>query len=117
MYEFFGWRQFGNRREVGALAGLTPTPYQSGESNYEQGISKAGHVRVRWIMAELAWSWLHFQPKSPLSQWYQRRFGSGTSRMRRTGAVALARKLLIALWQFWLQGVSRRIKHRVSTLQ
>jgi transposase len=104
VYEFFGWRQFANRREVGALAGLTPTPYQSGESNHEQGISKAGNVRVRWIMTELAWSWLHFQPKSPLSQWYQKRFGSGTSRMKRTGAVALARKLLIALWRYVEQG-------------
>ena len=100
VYEFFGWRQFANRREVGALAGLTPTPYQSGESNHEQGISKAGNVRVRWIMTELAWSWLCFQPKSPLSQWYQKRFGSGTSRVRRTGIMALARKLLIALWRY-----------------
>jgi transposase len=104
VYEFFGWRQFANRREVGALAGLTPTPYQSGESNHEQGISKAGNVRVRWIMTELAWSWLRFQPESPLSQWYQRRFGSGTSRTKRTGAVALARKLLIALWRYVEQG-------------
>jgi transposase len=104
VYEFFGWRRFANRREVGALAGLTPTPYQSGESNHEQGISKAGNVRVRWIMTELAWGWLHFQPKSPLSQWYQKRFGSGTSRMKRTGAVALARKLLIALWRYVEQG-------------
>jgi transposase len=103
-YEFFGWRDFANRRGVGSLAGLTPTPYQSGESNHEQGISKAGNVRVRWIMAELAWSWLHFQPESPLSHWYQRRFGGGTSRMRRTGAVALARKLLIALWRYVEQG-------------
>jgi transposase len=100
VYEFFGWRQFANRREVGALAGLTPTPYQSGESNHEQGISKAGNVRVRWIMTELAWSWLRFQPQSPLSQWYHRRFGGGTSRMKRTGIVALARKLLIALWRY-----------------
>jgi transposase len=99
-YEFFGWRHFANRRQLGALAGLTPTPYQSGESNHEQGISKAGNVRVRWIMAELAWGWLRFQPESALSQWYQRRFGGGTSRMRRTGAVALARKLLIALWRY-----------------
>ncbi len=104
VYEYFGWRQFGNRRQVGSLAGLVPTPYQSGESNHEQGISKAGNVRVRWIMAELAWSWLHFQPESPLSQWYNRRFGGGTSRMRRTGAVALARKLLIALWRYVEQG-------------
>jgi transposase len=100
VYEFFGWRQFANRREVAALAGLTPTPYQSGESNQEQGISKAGNVLIRWIMVELAWSWLRFQPNSPLSRWYQRRFGSGNSRMRRIGIVALARKLLIALWRY-----------------
>jgi transposase len=100
VYEFFGWRRFANRREVGALAGLTPTPYQSGESNQEQGISKAGNVLVRWIMVELAWSWLRFQPHSPLSRWYYRRFGGGTSRMRRTGIVALGRKLLIALWRY-----------------
>jgi transposase len=104
VYEFFGWRRFANRREVGALSGLTPTPYQSGDSNQEQGISKAGNVRVRWIMAELAWSWVRFQPDSPLSRWYYRRFGSGTSRMKRTGIVALARKLLIALWRYVDQG-------------
>jgi transposase len=99
VYEFFGWRQFANRREVAALAGLAPTPYQSGESNQEQGISKAGNALIRWIMVELAWSWLRFQPNSPLSRWYHRRFAAGTSRMRRTGIVALARKLLIALWR------------------
>jgi transposase len=104
VYEFFGWRQFANRREVAALAGLAPTPYQSGESNQEQGISKAGNVLIRWIMVELAWSWLRFQPNSPLSRWYQRRFGGGTSRMKRTGIVALARKLLIALWRYVEQG-------------
>jgi transposase len=103
-YEFFGWRQFANRRQVGALAGLTPTPYQSGESNHEQGISKAGNVWVRWIMTEIAWSWLRFQPKSELTLWYYKRFGGGTSRMRRTGIVALARKLLIALWRWVEQG-------------
>jgi transposase len=104
VYEFFGWRRFTTDREVGALAGLTPTPYQSGESNHEQGISKAGNVWVRWIMVELAWSWLRFQPNSPLSQWYDKRFGGGTSRMKRTGIVALARKLLIALWRYVDQG-------------
>jgi transposase len=104
VYEFFGWRRFANRREVGALAGLTPTPYQSGESNHEQGISKAGNVLIRWIMVELAWSWLRFQPHSPLTRWYERRFGGGTSRMRRTGIVALARKLLIELWRHVEQG-------------
>jgi transposase len=104
VYEFFGWRQFANRRELAGLAGLTPTPYQSGESNHEQGISKAGNVLIRWIMVELAWSWLRFQPNSPLSQWYQKRFGGGTSRMKRTGIVALARKLLIELWQYVERG-------------
>jgi transposase len=104
VYEFFGWRRFTNRREVAALAGLTPTPYQSGDSNHEQGISKAGNVLIRWIMVELAWSWLRFQPDSPLSQWYHRRFGGGTSRMKRTGIVALARKLLIALWRYLERG-------------
>jgi transposase len=104
VYEFFAWRQFTNRRELAALAGLTPTPYQSGQSNHEQGISKAGNVWVRWIMGELAWSWLRFQPDSELSQWYRRRFGSGTARMKRTGTVALARKLLIALWRYVEQG-------------
>jgi transposase len=104
VYEFFGWRRFANRRQVGALAGLTPTPYQSGDSNHEQGISKAGNVLVRWIMVELAWSWLRFQPHSPLTRWYERRFGSGTSRMRRTGIVALSRKLLIELWRYVEQG-------------
>lgn len=104
VYEFFGWRQIANRRELAALAGLTPTPYQSGQTNHEQGISKAGNVLIRWIMVELAWSWLRFQPNSPLSQWYRRRFGAGTARMRRTGTVALARKLLIALWRYVEQG-------------
>ena len=106
VYEFFGWRRFKNRREVAALAGLTPTPYQSGDSNHEQGISKAGNVLIRWIMVELAWSWLRFQPNSPLSLWYHRRFGGGTSRMKRTGIVALARKLLIALWRYLERGES-----------
>ena len=104
VYEFFGWRQFANRRELAGLAGLTPTPYQSGDSNHEQGISKAGNAMIRWIMVEVSWSWLRFQPESALSQWYQRRFASGTSRMRRIGTVALARKLLIALWRYVEQG-------------
>jgi transposase len=104
VYEFFGWRQIANCRELAALAGLTPTPYQSGQSNHEQGISKAGNVLIRWIMVELAWSWLRFQPDSPLSQWYRRRFSAGTARMRRTGTVALARKLLITLWRYAEQG-------------
>ena len=76
---------------------LTPTPYNSGDSRREQGISKAGNRRVRWMMTELAWGWLRYQPSSDLSLWYQRRFGQGNSRMRKVGIVELARKLLIAL--------------------
>jgi len=103
--EFFAWRQFRNRREVGALAGLTPTPYQSGESHREQGIAKAGNRHVRAMAIEIAWGWLRFQPESALTRWYQERFGHGSSRLRRIGIVALARKLLIALWRFLETGV------------
>ncbi|MCI0356076.1 MAG: IS110 family transposase [Acidobacteria bacterium] len=98
--EFFGGRDFRNRREVGGLSGLTGTPYDSGGSERDQGISKAGNRRVRTLMVELAWSWLRYQPQSELSQWYVRRFGSGSPRMRRVGIVALARKLLVALWKY-----------------
>jgi transposase len=102
--EFFGWRQIRNRRELASLAGLTPTPYNSGDTQREQGISKAGNRWVRWMMVELAWSWLRLQPRSKLSRWYQRRFGHGGSRVRKTGIVAMARKLLIALWKYLEKG-------------
>jgi transposase len=98
--EFFSWRGFHNRREVGSLAGLTPTPYQSGESAQERGISKAGNGYIRTMAIELAWDWLRFQPQSQLSRWYQERFAGGNSRTRRIGIVAVARRLLIALWQY-----------------
>jgi transposase len=98
--EFFGWRRFRNRRELGSLAGLTPTPYASGESRREQGISKAGNRRVRWIMVQLAWCWLQYQPESALSRWYVGRFAAGNGRQRKVGIVALSRKLLIALWKY-----------------
>jgi len=98
--ELFGWRRIRNRKELAALAGLAPTPYGSGERWREQGISKAGNRRVRTMAVELAWSWLHYQPQSALSQWYARRWGSGSSRQRRLGIVALARKLLVALWHY-----------------
>jgi transposase len=100
VYEFFGWRQIKNRRELGSLAGLTPTPYDSGESRREQGISKAGNRRVRWMMTQLAWGWLRYQPASELSRWYQRRFAQGNTRLRKVGIIALARKLLVALWKY-----------------
>lgn len=98
--EFFGWRSFRNRREVAALSGLVPTPYQSGDSAREQGVSKAGNVHVRWMAVEIAWGWVQFQPRSELTLWYWKRFGHGGSRQRRIGIVALARKLLIALWRY-----------------
>jgi transposase len=100
VYEMFAWRQFANRKQVGGCVGLTPTPYQSGDSRREQGISKAGNRRLRRLMVELAWCWLRWQPDSELSRWYTRRFGVGNGRSRKIGVVALARKLLIALWKY-----------------
>jgi transposase len=98
--EFFAWRAFRNGREIGALAGLTPTPYASGAQDREQGISKAGNARVRTMAIELAWCWLRFQPQSALARWFQERYGGGGKRQRRIGIVAVARKLLIALWRY-----------------
>ncbi len=103
--EFFGWRQFRNRREVGALAGLAPVPCQSGSTDHEQGISKAGNVRLRTMAIEIAWSWLRYQPTSSLSLWFRERYGPGSRRSRRVGIVALARKLLVSLWRFLETGV------------
>ena len=102
--EFFAWRAFRNRREVGALAGLAPTPYRSGDEQHELGISKAGNRWVRAMAIEIAWIWLQFQPESELSQWYWRRFGAGSKRIHKMGIVALARKLLIALWRYLESG-------------
>jgi transposase len=103
--EFFGWRAFRHRKEVGALSGLTPTPYASGNTAYEQGIAKAGHAHIRAMAIEMAWGWLRFQPQSALTHWYQQRFGHGSSRLRRIGIVALARKRLMALWRCIETGV------------
>jgi transposase len=98
--EVFAWRKFAHAKEVGGMSGLTPTPSQSGDEHREQGISKAGNRRVRRVMIEFAWLWLRWQPDSDLSRWYRRRFAQGSKRMRRVGIVALARKLLIALWRY-----------------
>jgi transposase len=103
--EFFSWRDFHNRREVGSLSGLTPTPYQSGQNARERGISKAGNRPIRAMAVEIAWAWLRFQPESQLSRWYEQRFAHGSKRLRRIGIVALARKLLIALWQYLETGI------------
>jgi transposase len=98
--EFFSWRAFRNRREVGALAGLTPMPHQSGDEDHELGISKVGNRHIRAMAIEIAWIWLRYQPNSELSLWYQRRFGTGSKRLHKIGIVALARKLLIAIWRY-----------------
>src|SRR5215831_5125343 len=103
--EFFAWRDFQTPKQVGALAGLTPTPYQSGQSRCELGIAKAGNRHIRAMAISIAWAWRRCQPASALSQWYERRFGAGSARLRKLGIVALARKLLIALWRFLKTGV------------
>jgi transposase len=103
--ELFAWRQFRNRRELGAVLGLVPTPYQSGERRHEQGISRSGNARLRGLAVELAWLWLRHQPLSALSQWYTQRFARGGPRLRRIGIVALARKVVIALWRYVEQGL------------
>jgi transposase len=99
------FRRFKNRRQLGSYSGLTPSPYQSGEMSHESGISRAGNTHFRGISVDLAWDWLRYQPQSALSRWYQRRFGSGGPRMRKVGIVALARKLLIALWRYAEKGI------------
>jgi transposase len=102
--ELFGWRRFANRRELAGCLGLAPTPYDSGGSQVEQGISKAGNKRARALLVELAWGWLRLQPDSELTQWFNRRFAAGGKRMRRIGIVALARRLAIALWRYLQHG-------------
>jgi transposase len=104
VYEFFAWRKLQNRKQAGALVGLTGTPYQSGGSEHEQGISKAGSKRMRTRLVELAWCWLRWQPESALSQWYLRRFGTGKGAARKIGIVALARKRFIARWRYLERG-------------
>lgn len=104
-HELFGWREFRNRKELAGYVGLTPAPYHSGDSHHDQGISKAGNPRVRKLLIELAWGWLRWQPGSALSQWFQAKFAAGSGRTRRIGIVALARRLLVALWRYADHGV------------
>jgi transposase len=99
------FRDFGNRRQVAAYAGLAPTPWRSGSIDREQGVSKAGNPRLRTTMIQVAWLWLQHQPKSALSAWYQQRVKVNGARVRKTTIVALARKLLVALWKYVTAGV------------
>ena len=98
--ELFGWREIRNARQLGGLVGLVPAPFQSGETDHDQGITRAGNKHVRRLMVQLAWSWVRWQPTSALTRWYEARFHRGSRRLRRIGIVALARKLLIALWRY-----------------
>lgn len=105
-HECFSWRTFANRKQVGAFAGLTGTPFDSGDTLREQGISKAGSGRVRTTMIELAWGWVRWQPDSALTHWFVDQYvRGGGKRARRKGIVALARKLLVALWKYVEQDV------------
>jgi transposase len=98
------WRAFRNRRQIGGLLGFAPTPYDSGEMQREQGISRAGNNRLQAVSIQLAWSWVRWQPGSALTLWYRAQFGTG-KRARRIGIVAVARKLVIALWRYVTTGV------------
>jgi transposase len=101
------WREFTNRRQVGACVGLVPQPYNSGHSQVDQGISRQGNRRVRALLVEIAWCWLRYQPDSALTQWFnQRTQGTGPNRRaRRIAIVAVARRLAIALWRYLKDGV------------
>lgn len=102
--EAYAWRQFRNGRQIGAFTGLAPTPYASGGTHRELGISKAGSRRLRATAIQIAWAWLRFQPRSALAEWYTARFAGAGGRARRVGIVAVARKLLIALWRYLQTG-------------
>jgi len=98
------FRHFDNRRQVAAYAGLAPTPWKSGKIDHEQGVSKAGNPRLRAILVEMAWLWLRHQPGSALARWYHDRVRLG-GRMKKVTIVALARKLLVAIWKYVNHGV------------
>ena len=98
--EVFGWRKFTNRKQVGSIVGLTPTPHSSGDLDKQLAIDKAGITRVRAMMIQLAWCWVRHQPNSEITLWFNERFAAGSRRHRRIGIVAVARKLLIAFWRY-----------------
>ena len=94
------YRQFKSRRHLAGYVGLTPSPHMSGGLSREQGISKSGNPRARTALVEAAWLWLRYQPKSALAKWFAQRVGEQRGRVRRIMVVALARKLLVALWRY-----------------
>ena len=99
------FRHFDNRRQVASYAGLAPTPWQSGSVDREQGVSKAGNRRLRTALIQLAWLWLRHQPQSALALWFEERVRRNGGRLKKTAIVALARKLLVALWKYVTAGV------------
>ena len=99
------FRHFDNRRQLASYAGLAPTPWQSGSVDREQGVSKAGNPRLRTTLIQLAWLWLRHQPQSALAQWFKERVSRNGGRLKKTTIVALARKLLVALWKYVTAGV------------
>lgn len=99
------FRHFDNRRQLAAYAGLAPSPWKSGSIDREQGVSKAGNPRLRTTMVQLAWLWLRHQPDSMLARWFQERVTRNGGRLRKATIVALARKLLVALWKYVTAGV------------
>jgi transposase len=103
--EVFGWRKFRGRRQLASFTGLVNAPYNTGDSERSQGITKAGNKWIRAVMIEIAWLWLRHQPQSALSRWYHKRFGGPGKRMKKVGIVALARKLVIALWRYLEEGI------------
>src|SRR5688572_1073788 len=114
--ELFGTRRFANSRQLGAVTGLVPVPYRSDQRVADQGISKAGRAELRRVSIQLAWCWLRWQPDSALTAWFTRRFAAAGGRSRRVGIVALARKLVIALWRFVTQGVVPEGAHLKSAI-
>jgi transposase len=99
------FRHFDNRRQLAAYAGLAPTPWQSGSIRHEQGVSKAGNARLRTTMVELSWLWIRYQPDSALARWFHQRVRLNNGRLKKPTIVALARKLLVALWKYATAGV------------
>ena len=114
--ELFGTRTFQNPRQLGALTGLVPVPYRSDQRVADQGISKAGRGSLRGLAIQIAWGWVRWPPDSALTQWFTRRFALSGKRARWIGIVALARKLMIALWRYVEQGSSPRARTSRGTI-